>query len=347
MNERRHLRWGIVGCGNIAAFHARALRELDGVQIAACTDTSAERARRFAAEWETKACPTLDSLFQANLDAISVCTPNATRSEVVLAAIDRHVHVITEKPIGISLESIDEMIEAADRRGVLLGCIVQTRFGDAEQKLRELVDNEALGRLVLGEADVRWQRSQEYYDSGSWRGTWEFEGGGALINQAIHTIDLLQWYVGPVKRIGGVAATLARRIEVEDTAGAVLEFQSGAVGVIKGTTSIAPGFPRRLGLYGSRASAELVGEDLLLYDEETPNGRVLVADRSAGRTDSDPLAFPHENHRRQLVDFISAMVEGRAPLVDGREARKPVEIILAIYQASRASSFVELPMRAV
>lgn len=345
MPSMQQVRWGIVGCGNIAGFHARALRDLDGVRIAACTDVSSKRARRFAQEWETTAYDALDRFLDADLDAISVCTPNGARSEIVLAAIERGIHVITEKPIEIDLGSIDAMIDAADRKGVTLGCIVQTRFGDAEQRLRELVDCEALGRLVLGEADVRWYRSQEYYDSGSWRGTWEFEGGGALINQAIHTIDLLQWYLGGVRRISGAAATLARRIEVEDTACAVLEFESGALGVVKGTTSIAPGFPRRLGLYGTEASAELVGEDLVLYDGESPAGRVLVADRASGRTDSDPLAFPYENHRRQLADFVEALREGRAPLVDGREARKPVEIILAIYRASRENAVVHLPMR--
>lgn len=335
-------RWGIIGCGNIARFHAKAIQELEGARLVACMSRSEESAKQFAQEFGIRWYPTLDELLE-NVDIVSVCTPSGSRKDIVLEAANRGVHVITEKPIEVSLPAIDQMIEAAERHGIVLGCIFQSRFGKAEQELKRLLDAGEFGRIVLGEADVRWFRSQEYYESADWRGTWKYDGGGALMNQSIHSIDLLQWYLGPVVRIFGWAKTLARRIEVEDTAVAVLEFQSGALGVIKGCTSVAPGFARKLGIYGSKGSAEIVGEALVRYGFQTPKDEVLVAEE--GDTSSDPMAFPYQNHKRQLADFLNAVREGRPPLVDGKEARKSVEIILGIYKASEEGTVVELPLR--
>lgn len=337
------IRWGIVGCGNIARFHAKAIQELDGAKLIGCLSRSVESAKKFAQEFNICWYPTLSELLD-NVDIISVCTPGGSRKDIVLEALRRGVHVITEKPIEVSLAAIDEMIETAEEHRVFLGCIFQSRFGKAEQELKKLVDAGEFGRIVLGEVEVKWFRSQEYYNSADWRGTWKYDGGGALMNQSIHSIDLLQWYLGSVKRIFGWAKTLVHSIEVEDSAVAVLEFQNGALGVIKGYTSIAPGFPRRLGIYGSKGSAEIVGETLVLYKSQAPKGEVLVAEEE-GNTSSDPMAFSYLNHKRQLADFLQAVQEGRPPLVDGREARKAVEIVLGIYEASKRGSVVELPLR--
>ena len=335
-------RWGIVGCGNIARFHAKALQELDGAKLVACMSRSEESAKQFAQEFGIRWYPNLDDLLE-NVDIISVCTPSGSRKDIVLEAAKRGVHVITEKPIEVSLSTIDQMIEAAEKYGIVLGCIFQSRFGKAEQKLKKLLDTDELGRIVLGEVDVRWFRSQEYYESADWRGTWKYDGGGALMNQSIHSIDLLQWYLGPMVRVFGWTKTLARQIEVEDTAVAVLEFRSGALGVIKGCTSVAPGFARKLGIYGSKGSLEIIGETLVRYGFQTPKGKILVAEE--GDTSSDPMAFPYQNHKRQLADFLNAVREGRSPLVDGKEARKSVEIVLAIYKAAKEGTVVELPLK--
>lgn len=337
----RRFRWGIVGCGNIARFHAKAIQDLDGASLVACMSRSEESAKQFAREFGIRWYRTLGELLD-DVDIVSVCTPSGSRKDIVLEAAYRGVHVVTEKPIEVSLPAIDRMIEAAEKHGIALGCIFQSRFGKAEQELKRLLEAGVFGRIVLGEADVRWFRSQEYYESADWRGTWKYDGGGALMNQSIHTIDLLQWYLGPVVRIFGWAKTLARRIEVEDTAVAVLEFQNGALGVIKGCTSTAPGFARKLGIYGSEGSAEIVGEALVRYGFQAPKGEVLVAEK--GDTSSDPMAFSYKNHKRQLTDFLNAVREGRPPLVDGKEARKSVEIILGIYKASREGTIVELPL---
>lgn len=334
-------RWGIIGCGNIARVHAKALQELEGAKLVGCLDRFENVAETFAREFKIHRYHSLDELLN-NVDIVSVCTPSGNRRDIVLEAAKKGVHVITEKPIEISLSAIDQMIRAADEHKILLGCIFQSRFGEAAQQLKRLLDTGEFGRIVVGEADVRWFRSQEYYQSADWRGTWKYDGGGALINQSIHTIDLLQWYLGPVKRIFGLAKTLVRQIEVEDTAVAVLEFQNGSLGVIKGCTSIAPGFPRELGIYGSEGSAVIVGETLVHYDFQHPKGEVLVTEE--GDASSDPMAFSYRNHKRQLADFLNAVQEGRSPLVDGREARKSVEIILGIYKAAREGRIVELPL---
>jgi len=335
-------RWGIVGCGNIARIHAKAINELEGVKLEGCVSRSFESAQKFAAEFKIRFYQTLNELLD-NVDIISVCTPSGCRKEIVLKACERGVHVLTEKPIEISLSAIDEMIEAAEKHGVVLGCVFQTRFGKAEQELQRLLRTGEFGRIVLGEADVRWFRSQEYYDSAGWRGTWRYDGGGALMNQAIHTIDLLQWYLGPVVRVFGWARTLARKIEVEDTSVAILEFANGALGVIKGCTSVAPGFARRLGIYGTAKSAELVGESLICYDSQSPKGKILVM--GTDDTSSNPMAFSYQNHKKQMEDFLNAIRTGRRPLIDGYEARKAVEIVLAIYQAAKENRVVELPLK--
>jgi len=337
----RTLRWGIVGCGNIARVHAKVIKELEGVQLVGCVSKSLESAQKFAREFNINFYQTLDELLN-NVDIISVCTPSGSRKEIVLKACERGVHVLTEKPIEVSLSAIDQMVKAAEKHGVVLGCVFQTRFGQAEQELKRLLEAGELGRVVLGEADVRWFRAQEYYDSAGWRGTWRYDGGGALMNQAIHTIDLLQWYLGPVVRVFGWAKRLARNIEVEDTAVAVLEFKNGALGVVKGCTSIAPGFARRLGIYGTEKSAELVAESLICYDFQSPKGKVVVV--GSDDTSSNPMAFSYQNHKKQLEDFLNAIRTGQRPLVDGCEARKAVEIVLAIYKASKEKRVIELPL---
>lgn len=337
-------RWGIVGCGNIAHFHAKAIQELERARLVACTSRSEGAAKKFAQEFQICWYPNLNELLD-NVDIISVCTPSGSRKDIVLEAARRGVHVITEKPLEVSLAAIDLMLEAVEKHGIILGCVFQSRFGKAEQELKRLLDAGEFGRIVLGEVDVRWFRSQEYYESANWRGTWKYDGGGALMNQSIHSVDLLQWYLGLVVRVFGWTKTLVRRIEVEDTAVAVLEFQSGALGVIKGCTSVAPGFARKIGIYGAGGSAEIVGETLVRYGFHASKGEVLVAEE--GDPSSDPMAFPYQNHKRQLADFLNAVREGRPPLVDGKEARKAVEIILAIYKASEEGRVVELPLREV
>jgi len=341
MSVGKILRWGIAGCGSVAHVHALALKEIEDVRLIACFDKLGERARNFGSKFNIKWFDNLNDFLSEPLDVVSICTPSGVRKSIALESMKKGIHVITEKPMEATLEAIDEMIEAAKENHCVLGCIFQTRFGEAEQKLREVVDSGILGELVLAEADVLWFRSKDYYASSKWRGTWKFDGGGALMNQAIHTIDLMLWYMGPVKRVFGISKTLSHSIEVEDTAVAVLEFANGSLGNIKATTSVAPGFPRKLGIYGTKGSAELIGESLVVYGSKGTERKLLVKGETVA-TASNPAGFSHENHKRQFLDFIQAIQRGTRPKIDGYEGRKAVELIFSIYESSSKGIVVEL-----
>jgi UDP-N-acetyl-2-amino-2-deoxyglucuronate dehydrogenase len=219
----------------------------------------------------------------------------------------------------------------------------QSRFANATCKLKDAVDKGLLGRLVSGDAYMKFYRSQEYYDSGGWRGTWEMDGGGALMNQGIHSVDLIQYIMGPVKTIFAYTRTLARKIEVEDTAAAVLEYENGALGVIQATTSIYPGLPRRIEVSGDKGTIIVEENSItnwIIEGSEIPDD---IKTDKAGRTSaSDPAAFGIEGHVMQISDMVDAVRNNRKPLVDQYEGRKPVEIILAIYESSRTGKTIEL-----
>ena len=227
--------------------------------------------------------------------------------------------------------------------------IFPSRFGEANRVLKGAVEAGRFGRLTLGETTCKWWRSQDYYDKGGWKGTRALDGGGALMNQAIHNVDLLLWLMGPVTHITGFTATLAHeRIEVEDTAVACLRFRSGALGVIQATTSVAPGYPKTIAIHGNRGSAVIEQDDVLRWDftPETEGDRA-IRQRFAQKVgapggSSDPAAISHVGHARQLTDFVQALETGGAPLVDGREGRRAVEVILAIYQSADTGRVVEL-----
>src|SRR5205085_2620423 len=243
----------------------------------------------------------------------------------------------------------DAIIDACDRHGVKLCTIFPSRFGDANIELKKAVDASRFGRLTLGETTCKWWRSQAYYDEGGWKGTKALDGGGALMNQAILNVDLLQWMMGPATHVGGFTATLAHeRIEVEDTAVACLRFKNGALGVIQATTSVWPGLPKTIGVHGDRGTVVIEQDDLLRWEfnPETPQDKEL-RERFAQKTgasggSSNPAAISHVGHARQLTDFVQAIQAGRAPLVDGREGRRAVEVILGIYESNATGRLMEV-----
>jgi predicted dehydrogenase len=266
-----------------------------------------------------------------------------------VAAANAGKHVVVEKPLEITLERCDRIIEACDRNGVQLCTIFPSRFADANVALKAAVDAGRFGRLTLGETTCKWWRSQAYYDQGGWRGTKALDGGGALMNQAIHNVDLLLWMMGPATHVSGYVATLAHeRIEVEDTAVATLRFQNGALGVIEATTSVHPGYPKTIAIHGDKGSAVIEQEDVLRWDftPETDEDRAIrqrfAQKVGASGGSSDPAAISHVYHARQLTDFLQALQTGRKPLVDGREGRRAVEVILSIYESAATGRTVEL-----
>ncbi len=343
--------FGIVGLGLIAEFHARAIAAADGARLAACMSRDPGKAARFAQTHGGRAYSTIESLVQdPDVAVVCVCTPSGAHLEAALAAIEAGKHVVVEKPLEVTLERCDRMIEAAARKGVQLAGIFPSRFHEVARVTRQAVDAGRLGRLTLANAYVKWYRSQEYYDEGGWKGTQRYDGGGALMNQSIHAIDLLQWLAGPVESVQALTATLAhQRIEVEDTAVALLRFANGALGTIEGATSVFPGFYKRIELLGAEGSIALEEENIVVWRfaaEHPEDDRVrerFQQSTNTGGGASDPAAIGFHGHQRQLEDLLRVLNGAQArPLVDGVEARKSVAIILSIYESARSGRKVRV-----
>jgi predicted dehydrogenase len=348
------LGFGIVGCGMIAGFHAKAIADLRGAHLAACFDTVPAAAERLAGQTGCRAYCELDAMLaDPRVDVVTIGTPSGAHMEPALAAARAGKHVIVEKPLEVTLKRCDAMIRACEKSGVVLATIFPSRFHESARLLKKAVDQGRFGRLTLGDAYVKWHRTQQYYDSGAWRGTWQLDGGGALMNQAIHSVDLLAWLMGPVRQVTAHTATLAHeRIEVEDVAVATLHFASGALGVIEATTAAYPGTLKQIELHGSQGSAVMTEEDLVRWEFARRRGSDdALLERMSGRTKtgggaSDPAAIGHHGHSLLFQDVVTAIRRGRQPLVDGHEGRRSVEIILAIYQAAETGRAVALPLKA-
>ena len=344
--------FAIVGCGMIAGFHLRALAEIPDARVVALMDQVPGAAQRLSESSKlhcdayTELRPMLD---RKDVDVVIVCTPSGAHMDSAVAAAEAGKHVVVEKPLEITTERCDRIINACAKNGVQLCTIFPSRFADSNRTLKAAIDAGRFGRLTLGETTCKWWRSQEYYDKGGWRGTWALDGGGALMNQAIHNVDLLLWMMGPVTHINGFTATLAhQRIEVEDTAVACLRFANGALGVIQATTSVHPGWPKTIAIHGDHGTAVIEQEDILRWEftPETDEDRA-VKQRFAQKVGasggaSDPSAISHLGHQCQLADFVRAIQTNTAPLVDGREGRKAVAVIEAIYQSAASGRAVNV-----
>ncbi len=342
---------GIVGCGMVADFHARAISELRGAKLIGGYSRNPKSTAAFAKRFNCKAFASLDQLLgHPNLDAVAICTPSGAHSEPAIAAAKAKKHVIVEKPLEVTLKRCDAIIDACRRHGVVLSTIFPSRFHRASQLLKAAVEASRFGKLALGSAYVKWFRTQEYYDSKDWRGTQSLDGGGALLNQAIHSVDLLLWLIGPIAQVAASTATLAhQRIEVEDCAAATLQFASGALGSIEATTAAYPGWLKRIEICGSTGSAVLEEESLVRWEfsRMTASDRKIVAEMAnrtkTGGGASDPAAIGHHGHREQYRDILGAIRTGNSPLIDGPASRLSVETILAIYQSARTGRRVSLP----
>lgn len=336
--------FAIIGCGTIARFHVRALAEVPGAKVTALVGRNLEAPRKLANEMKLAGvslhADLAEALRREEVQAVAICTPSGNHLEPALAAAAAGKHVVVEKPLEITPARCDDIIAACDRAGVRLATIFPSRFVDANVALKCAVEAGRFGRLVLAETTCKWWRSQEYYDNGAWRGTWQLDGGGALMNQAVHNVDLLLWLMGPATHVTGFTATLAHeRIEVEDTAVATVRFANGALGVILASTGIHPGFPKTIAVYGDAGSAAVENESIVTWKFAQPevNDEHLQFRATSGVSGgaADPKAISHEYHARQLRDFVAAIHENRPPAVDGREGKRAVELICALYQSSQ------------
>jgi UDP-N-acetyl-2-amino-2-deoxyglucuronate dehydrogenase len=346
----RVIRFGVIGCGVISQRHAEEILAIEDAELVAVADVEPSRAeafgQRYGIDWYDDFHFLLD---RTDIDVINVCTPSGMHARFATAAARAGKHVIVEKPIDISLPKADEMIESCRRAGVKLCVISQHRFDPATIKVKQMMMEGALGRPILGEAAVNWYRSQGYYDSAEWRGTWEWDGGGVLMNQSIHTIDLLQYLMGPVESVQAHMGTLNHdRIEVEDVAVAIVRFRNGGLGTIVGTTAAYPGLSARLEIFGTQGSAVIDSDKLThLYVAKggIEGGQYKVEAENLAETELEvDVAYPSA-HRLQFLDMMNAIRENREPLVNGEEGRKGLEIIQAIYQSARTGSAVSLPIQ--
>ena len=344
--------FGIIGCGMISRFHAKAIAELEDAELVACTDEITAAADRLAEETDCRSDHALqDLLSDRNIDLVAIGTPSGAHREPALAAIEAGKHIVVEKPLEITPQRCVEIINAAEKRGVVVSTVFQSRFHASSIELKRAVDTGRFGRLTLGGAYVKWYRTQEYYDSGVWRGTWKMDGGGALMNQAVHSVDLLTWLMGPVVEVRAHTATLAHeRIEVEDVAVASLRFANGALGTIEATTAAYPGLLKRIEIHGTHGSAVIEEEDIKVWDFADENERdpeireKLGAKTKTGGGAADPAAIGHHGHVVQFRDVLTAIQNGARPSIDGHEGRRSVEIICAIYESAKSGKPVALPI---
>jgi UDP-N-acetyl-2-amino-2-deoxyglucuronate dehydrogenase len=346
------LGFGVVGCGMIAGFHARALADVRGAKLVAGFDNYAPAAERFKSEQGVDTYSNLDAMLaRDDLDVVTICSPSGAHMEPAIAAAKAGKHVVVEKPLEITLKRCDAIIQACADNKVQLATIFPSRFHESSRLIKKAIDKGRFGRLTIGDAYVKWFRSQQYYDSGAWRGTWKLDGGGALMNQAIHSVDLLSWLMGPVVEINAKIAMLAHRdIEVEDVAMATIQFENGALGVIEATTAAFPGSLKRVEIHGTEGSAVLEEEDIKTWDfAKMTKADEKLRERMAGKTEtgggaSDPSAIGHHGHTMLFRDLVSAINKGEKPAIDGHEGRRATEIILAIYKAAETGRSVSLPL---
>jgi len=337
--------FGIIGGGMIAAFHAQAIQRMEGGELGAIYARNPQKAKELGERYQCKFYSNLnDFLADDSIDIVTIATPSGAHLEPTIAAARAKKHIICEKPLEVTPARIQQMIDVAEEEGVTLSGVFNRRFNPAVAALKEAVEEGRFGTLSLCDAQIKWFRSQAYYDSASWRGTMALDGGGALMNQSIHTIDLLLYLVGNVKRLSASMALLTHEnIEVEDTAVAILEFENGARGTIQGSTSCwsSTGHPAEIQLCGSDGSVFLQDDGFRVWDFREKNKQdIYVKDNlmqssGVGLGANDPNAINLIGHQRNFEDVVQAIESGRKPLITGEEAMRSVRLIDAIYRSAK------------
>lgn len=348
--------FGVVGVGFIGGVHGEAIQGLPNAKLVACCDTRESAAKAFAEKFGCAWYTDLNEMLRRDdLDVISIATPSGLHMEPAVAAAQAGKHAIIEKPLDITLDRIDRILEAHDKAGTTVGGIFNGRFYPTAQLFKKAVDQGRFGRMTFGMAYGPWWRTQKYYDEGGWKGTIKLDGGGAYMNQGIHTIDMLQWLMGDVASVMAKTSILAHKnIEVEDTGAAVVRFKSGALGVMACTTSMYPGHFRIIEVAGDKGTVAMADTKFFFWQfaEETAEDEEIrknyLSFPGVGIGASDPAAgVTGKLHEPNFADFLQAIDDGRPPLVDGPESRRSVETILAIYRSAQTGKTVELPLKAV
>lgn len=326
--------FGLIGCGIIADIHAQGILNTEEAVLAAVYDTKRESAVKLTEKYGGDICGSMEELLaRGDVEVVCICTPSGMHAEQTAMAAQAGKHVLVEKPMAIQLDDVERMIEVCAANDVLLATVFPRRMSPQAAYARQVISEGRLGKLSLCSAYVMLYRDQAYYDSAGWRGTWAMDGGGAMMNQGIHTVDMLQWLVGPVASLSAKAKAVLRHIEVEDTVIATLEFANGALGVLEITTTARDGKGQRLVIHGDKGV--LVIEEDTIVSLEIEGEQVQLPE-------FEPFKVIPDGHRLQIQDMAYAVREGREPVVTGEEGRHSLEIILGTYEASRQRKEIEL-----
>jgi UDP-N-acetyl-2-amino-2-deoxyglucuronate dehydrogenase len=330
----------IVGTGMVARYHAQAIAAAPGARLLAVCRSSAGKTREAAEAFGVPCDESFEALLRRqDVDAVCLCTPSGLHAAHAIAAARAGKHVLVEKPMALSVADADAMISACRTAGVRLGVVLQRRTDPTFRELRTAIAAGELGDPVLGVATIPYYRSQDYYASAAWRGTWALDGGGALMNQGIHIVDLLLWFLGDVASVAAHAATLARSIEVEDCVTAALRFEGGALGSLAATTAATPGFPHRVEIYGTRGGVQIEGESVVRWHGAGSERKLPTsAGPSEAGAGASPTGIAPSGHARIVADFVAAVRDARDPLVTGEEGRRSLACVLAVYESARTGT---------
>ncbi len=333
--------FGIIGAGMIAALHAKTIQSLDNARLVGFYDTNPAAADKRAAEFGVRAWHSFDEfLKEPEIQAVTIATPSGMHAAAAIPAAHAGKHILCEKPLEITLSKVDSIIKACSDNGVLLSPVFQTRFTRPVQMVREAMRTGRFGRMVLASAQMRWYRDPAYYSGSSWRGTWAMDGGGALMNQAIHMVDLLLYINGAPEEVFAFSGTLTHSIEVEDNLCAAIKYRNGSFGTIEVSTSCAPGFPRRIEFSGSTGTVAFEEDSITRWEFAVPvpeDEKIREELKNAGNAAGgrSPMNISSIGHSNQIHDLANAILNHTAPALDGREGRRAVELICGIYESAR------------
>src|SRR2546425_270815 len=327
---------GLIGGGNITQTHARAALAIPGVEIAAIYGTNSESVARLCSEHGGKPYLDFDAfLSHRPMNLVIIGSPSGLHATQGIAAARRGLHVLTEKPMDISTKRVDALIEAAKQSGAKLGVIFQDRLKPGVRQLKQWLDQGLLGKPLFVDARVKWYRPPEYYANSRWRGTLALDGGGALINQGVHTVDLLLWLLGDVVRVQARTGTLLHKIEAEDSATAILEFGNGALGILHATTAAYPGYPRRVEISGTAGTVILEHDRIIAANLRNTPVAVESSAIDKNQSASTAVVSDFRGHQAVLEDFLQAIQQNRTPACDGLEGRRSIALVEAIYRAAK------------
>lgn len=334
---------GIIGTGSIVNTYVKCISELQETKLVALFTKSSARVEEAEKLYSAPVFDNIEKLLsQPKIQLICVCNESGNHGEAIKRAAEAGKHILSEKPLEVTTEKIDEVINSCHKNNVILGCVLQNRCSEDYQIAEKNIREGKLGKLLMGNAHINWYRNNEYYSKNPWRGTKKYDGGAAFMNQGIHTVDLLLNLMGPVKSVFGNMQTMVHDIEGEDVGIGMLNFDNGAMGTITAGTALYPGYPERVEIYGEKGSILMEGGRITQWNVQGIPSPISKEKNEVKSGASDPMSIGHLNHKIVIQDMINAISENRSPMVDGTEARKAVEVITTLYRSSQEEKLIHL-----